>query len=453
MTLDAVAIEHPLSASQIETFNDCPAKWGYDKVERIPRPPNKYAQRGTAVHAVGEDWLDRGIEIDLSTDAGKIFGAGVKFLPLPKTGLIEYEFWLTTETALYRGKWDRWKPFENYRTTVHDHKSTSDFKWLKPFDVLRTDVQANIYAVAALKAASYVNIKKLDPTANLPDAPIDPEHLLADLNWIYYLANPKKPAARRVNLIVLPNDAVDEPARPDKVRPEHFGVIRQSELEENWTEIENTANKMLDVFRQGARASDLEKKLSACEKFGGCPYRNKPCKLTISQIMRGHMENSAALDKIKAKMAAAKLASAASATTASTTETKPTETKSIAAKIASTPAATVPKITVPKLVSIPKPGTAAAVQSQPPAVNPPETTITEGDVDEAETASNVLEEAYGAVATRSPAVGDLRDVIATHQAAALVSSRLFDYNSPSFSERVAHAAYELADQMLLVRAK
>ena len=342
-----LVLAHPVSASQIVDYNDCPRKWGFRKLDRVKRQKNRFASRGDDVHAVQERWLRDGEPIP-NTDAGKIARAGLKFLPAPHTGDVEQEFRFETIAALFTGKKD-WRRRKDKTARVLDHKSTSGFEWVKVAEDLREDPQALTYGYHEMIEADH----DLD--------------LVVELDWVYYLANPKKPRALKVSLRVIPEGA-PAPARPDDVRPEHFGVMRHSELRAGFANLERTALVLLGHHAAGHRAMDLEYKLSACEKYGGCPYRGDPCRLKLSQQMRGHMEQeqSKMAQRMRDALAKRRAEKGGTPTNGETTAKAPP-----AASQASSSAAAPAAPSKPKPVQTEMP-TAAQAKASPPAVNPPD---------------------------------------------------------------------------------
>jgi hypothetical protein len=306
--LDATAKAYWVSPSQIATYRLCPRKWGWDKLNGIKAPPNAFAEKGNRVHAVGASWSEDGTEIDLNTEEGKIFAPGVKYLPPPGVGLVEQTFRFRTSIASYIGIWDLLVPTSvdgellspTMLPQVYDHKTTSDFKWMKHAAELMEDVQSNIYAIAAL-AASRAFFEQFE---------IAPR---AQLNWIYYRANEKRPGARHVQLYVLP-DGHAIPDRPKGVARENFGVLYESVLMKNFAGIEQTAQEMLDHRRAKRKAMDLDINVTGCNAYGGCFYRGTPCKLTTSQVIRGHMDQQQSLAEKMKKSQEAKKAGAAAST-------------------------------------------------------------------------------------------------------------------------------------------
>lgn len=392
-------IAHPVSASQIADYRDCPRKWGFRKLDRVKGKKNRFASRGDDVHAVLEGWLRDGEPIP-NTDAGKIARAGLKFLPAPHTGDVEQEFRFET-IAAFTGKKDWRRRKDIHMSKVLDHKSTSGFEWVKVAEDLREDPQALTYGYHEMIEADH----DLD--------------LVVELDWVYYLANPKRPRALKVSLRVIPEGA-PEPSRPDDVRPEHFGVMRHSELRSGFANIEKTALMMLGHHAAGHHAMDLEYKLSACEKYGGCPYRGDPCRLKLSQQMRGHMEQeqNKMAQRMRDALAKRRAEKGAPANGEATAKAPP------AASQASAPAAATTPKPAPTQTEMP---TAAQVKAAPPAVNPPD---------------------LGGASVM--AVEELTALIASRVASA-VAGRLpivFGASADQFTEQVADTSVAIAKKIL-----
>lgn len=413
-----------VSASQISTYRLCPRKWGFNKLDGIKPPENKYAERGKAVHALLENWLKDGVPIDVSTEYGKIAAAGLKFLPAPGTGLVEHTFTFATQIATYLGLWDLWEPAQateepwHVTSRVIDHKTTSDFKWLKLPDELRKDPQVVLYAVAAAAMAENENT-----------------HI--ELNWVYYRANAKKPGARKVQLHVLPQN-MELPPRPKDVLPEHYGSMDYQELSERFSEIEQTAAELLEHHRQGRRGADLEYNVEACNAYGGCPYRGEPCKLTIGQMIRGAMAQEETLAERMAAAQAAKHKSAGSGTNGASAPAAAAPAAGggdLAAKMKAANAASAASTEAKTEAAAET--TAAAAQSAPAAVNPPESTKTPPTETPELPPGKIVQE---------PAMITIRDHFAAAALQGLIAAR-----DATDAATAAKAAYKFADAMLKAR--
>jgi hypothetical protein len=296
--LDDIAKAYWVSASQQSTYGLCPKKWGFEKLDRLPKPPNRFAERGLLVHKVLENWQEKAIPIDTSTDAGKIAMPGIKFLPPPGLGQVEHKFKIETDVAVYVGVWDLLIPRPRIYVgntpiiEVYDQKTTSDLKWMKTAEELKDNPQSILYTIAALWAL-YKRWKEFNPN--------NPGWLLT---WVYYRADPKKPGARRVQLYILPDEETERPQKPRDIKEKYFGVMLASELEQKWKQVESLSQELLDHRRLKHTAADLPINVAGCDAFGGCPYRGDPCVLTPNERMRGYMAQQSAVEKAKAKLAA-----------------------------------------------------------------------------------------------------------------------------------------------------
>jgi len=435
--LDKIASSNRISATQIGTYRLCPRKWGWNKLDGVPAPPNKYAERGLRVHKAAERWLEKGIPVDMDTEEGKIITPGLKFLPPPGTGLTEHMFNFATETAVYTGLWDLLvlpqKPFDSNEipsVSVIDHKTTSDFKWMKKVSDLRTDPQAIIYAVAA--GAGVFQHYGVNP--------------YIVLNWIYYRANAKKPGARKVTLYVLPDDAREVQQKDTKT----VGAMSWSELMEQFADIEVTAAELLEHRRQGHKAIDLPYNIAGCKAFGGCPYAGNPCRLNFKDVLEGHMKQDIVSKAIAAQSGQNTQQDAAA---------QPVE-QSLAAKIAARTAVKAKPAAQeadPAVVT----QTQAAVGAAVPAVNPP------GEAEPVQDDVQVdVDKQFGPEKLEEPTVstsavqrlGTAVEKAVFEQGAyiiaqGIVSARLFNHNGPEYVDEVAHLAVEIADKVAEVSKK
>lgn len=250
---NALPPEEPvfISATQLDTWRRCQRKWAWDKLDRIPRTPNKYAELGSRVHAVLESWLRDGTAIDMDTKEGKIALAGLQHLPPPKTGMVEaqFTFGFDGEDFLFTGFVD-WQDDE----TVLDHKTTGDLKWAKKPEDLDDDVQATLYA-----ASKFVHNAKLAEVL---------------LRWIYYRTK-----------------------RTPKSQPVERTVSREA-CEKRMLPILDDARDIAAARRRGGTALDFEPNMNECDAFGGCPYA-KHCDLTSAQRMKALMAQSMLAEKLE----------------------------------------------------------------------------------------------------------------------------------------------------------
>lgn len=240
-----------VSATQIDTWRRCRRKWAWDKLDRIPRAQNRFAELGSRVHKVLEGWLRDGVPPDANTEEGRIAMAGIQHLPVPKTGLVEsqFTFGFDGEDFLFTGFID-WQNDD----TVLDHKTTGDLKWAKTPEDLAVDVQGTVYA-----AAKFVHNADLDEVL---------------LRWIYYRTK-----------------------RAPKSLPVELRVPR-SVCEKRMLPIVNDARDIAKARRTGGTALDFEPNVNECDAFGGCAYV-KHCQLTSVQRMKALMAQSSLAEKLE----------------------------------------------------------------------------------------------------------------------------------------------------------
>ena len=175
-----------VSASQLETFTTCQRKWAWEKVAGFASDETEATLLGGRVHKILEDYLEHGTLPDQSTREGEIATAGLHLLPPPKlpNQRIEFAFKFRSPRGnVYQGR----KDFTLLPAApgdiplVGDHKTTSDFRWAKSDEDLRTNIQALIYAADELLRARTEAV---------------------DLEWIYYRTR-GAPQARKTSLRIL----------------------------------------------------------------------------------------------------------------------------------------------------------------------------------------------------------------------------------------------------------
>lgn len=252
-----------LSASQINTYADCPRKWAWRVVHKIQGAPSPSAEVGTAVHQELERWLTGGGPPDLERSVGgkpvgRIAAEALPHLP-PPTGAgglnleVERKFLIEIEGFKFQGFVDL-----AVGDKVYDHKTISDFCWALSPEQLLGDTQANLYAAERMHRLSlpYVN-----------------------LQWTY-LRTRGKPKAQ-----------------PTIARATRGSVERVFDRK-----ILPLAQEITELVAQKPEAKDLEPRIEACERYGGCPFREH-CNLTPREIFRGKMSQLTLKEKIEKKKA------------------------------------------------------------------------------------------------------------------------------------------------------
>ncbi|MGA1752129.1 MAG: RecB family exonuclease [Pontimonas sp.] len=237
-----------VSASQISTFRECPRKWYFDKVVKLPRTSTSATELGSRVHAVLEAYLRGEVEsIDTSDEVGQIAASGLEYLP-PVSSVLEIERSLEGDMALD----DAPVPVQGYvdvidaqNNEILDHKTTSSQRYIKTQKELRDNVQMIMYATAYLRRF--------------------PQESHVTLTHIYY--GTKKRWSKKVSV---------------KVSREH--------VEAQWTAIKETITQMIEVSRAD-NAGDAPTCYEACDNYGGCPYRGQ-CFRAPSYLPHTDTENT-----------------------------------------------------------------------------------------------------------------------------------------------------------------
>jgi hypothetical protein len=251
--------DYYFSASQIETWSSCKRKGGFIYLLNLRGFSSASQTLGKEVHKVLEDHAKLGTEIDTTTREGAI---AIHALPyLPQQCVAEGEFKIEG-----RHKWRGYKDLTS-PGAVWDYKTTSNFKWAKDEEVLRSDAQAMIYAKSEFVA--------------------QPDLEEIELNWLY-LKTRTPLGAKRVIL----------------------KVIRQ-EADEAFQALETLADDIIPILR-GAQGLDdeqtrayilgLDYNSGECEKFGGCQFRGL-CNLSPEERFRGLMAASTTTLKARLMMA------------------------------------------------------------------------------------------------------------------------------------------------------
>lgn len=271
-----------ISPSQVETFDLCARKWAYNKIDRIPSPQNAAAALGEAAHKHREDWLIHGTPPP-DDKTGKLARVGMEHLPPPGKAMVEIPLVLPVTLdadptvnggkpvrVKVNGRIDFFMPNtpdgfvfgEVGIPLIGDHKTTSGEQWAKTADELLTkDSQAAIYAAYALHV--------------VPTAPA------VDLHWSYMVKG-SSPRQHQVKTRISRDQALTR-----------------------FSAVVSRAKDMLRVIQTpGIVASAVEPTVSACEAFGGCPYR-EVCPISNQEKVGALMAQGSLNDLLTARLAAA----------------------------------------------------------------------------------------------------------------------------------------------------
>lgn len=256
---------YSVSPSSYDTF-ECPRKWAYDKIDRIPRTQSPKAALGTRCHSIAEAYLKEATlpnaleRMTITTGSGK----PQTFYPgqivsnilhhLPRAGSVSATEvkWSFTYKGFTFGGYKDWETSD----TVGDHKFTTSLQYALTSQGLRADPQRILYTAHSFVA----------------------DHLLKEITaqWTYGEFAAKQ--STRVRLKVLRNEYERE---VDSLLPRSEQMVRGRET---WTE-----------------AGQAPTNTSVCSKYGGCAYLLR-CQPSASK--RVVSMASAALEKIKARQAA-----------------------------------------------------------------------------------------------------------------------------------------------------
>lgn len=284
-----------ISPSQVETFDLCARKWAYQKIDRIPSPQNAAAALGEAAHKHRENWLIHGIPPPVQQrvsgvegdaygydKAAKLALVGLEHLPPPGKAQVEIPLLLPVtldaDPSVNGGKPVRVKvngridffvpntPESGFVfgeagiPLIGDHKTTSGEQWAKTADDLLTkDSQAAIYAAYALHV--------------VPTAPA------VDLHWSYMVKG-SSPRQHQVRVRMSRDQAMTR-----------------------FSSVVSRAKSMLRVIQTpGIVASRVEPTVSACEAFGGCPYR-EVCPISNQEKVGALMAQGSLNDLLTARLA------------------------------------------------------------------------------------------------------------------------------------------------------
>lgn len=145
------------SASQVDTFRQCPRKWFLHYVAGVKSPPGASQEFGTKIHAEIEGYLITGNFPGQDAAARTCAQAALKNLPKPGPDLlVEQEFVLPLGTTAPGGEPQTMGGFVDLahgralgegKFVIRDHKTTKDYVWNKTEAELRHNTQAVTYAV------------------------------------------------------------------------------------------------------------------------------------------------------------------------------------------------------------------------------------------------------------------------------------------------------------------
>lgn len=248
---DPIKLDY-VSPSAIETAESCLRKWAWTKLDRLPRPQNKWAAYGSEMHSHHEARALHGTPFDRTTPAGESAAATEHWLPPPQSAEVEREMRFVYDGVTFGGKIDlNWyvpsSPIGSV-AVVHDHKSCGDLRFVKDTkQKLLEHPQAPIYGTWA---AGHYGVRNVV------------------LRWTYATRD----------------------KRPKALLSQH--LVSRDELAQSMISPLRAAKVMLRIVdaanTHGLRARDLPPNVHACSAYGGCPFV-RVCNLTIEEQIRGQM--------------------------------------------------------------------------------------------------------------------------------------------------------------------
>lgn len=300
MRKDPPAIKHPyvFSVSQAQTFELCPRKWAYQKIDGLPDPGNEASQLGGEVHEELEEYLEKGTPI--GTDrAGKIAMCALPHLPPPMYPGMRIEDWFHVKIGNYQGKHGVGAYYRGLKDVeiragwkrpgipfVSDHKTTKNFGWLKTPE----DLTGGESDVGDMQAGLYAYDTMLQATVDV-----------VDLQWTYMRTT---------------GAPVAEPS---------IALITRTQVDRIIHKLELTTAEMIRTKDEHSTALTVVQDPTGCSAFGGCPYQDL-CKLTPREKLKAMVKQVAKESGVLGKLAARKAAKSGAAATTTTAVSKPAET-------------------------------------------------------------------------------------------------------------------------------
>jgi len=259
-----------LSASQVQAWLDCPRKWSFQYKEHIARGQNASAAFGSLVHKILEEYY-QGMPLPFSSmdeetgHAAEVAFAMLEHLPNRAPHLVnEGKFVAQVGRHEYIGFIDM---TDESTHTVHDFKTTSNFKYIKRGAELQGNVQAVLYAARMLERWKVPEV---------------------NLQWTYGRTRGK--AISDVTRIVMTAEGVAP-----------------------LVQVLDTVADEIEAAR-GKRTLDLLPNPHMCDAYGGCPFEHI-CNLSPKERLQAVMTQSAT-DDLLARLAAARSTPSAPATSA-----------------------------------------------------------------------------------------------------------------------------------------
>lgn len=222
------------SASRIKDFRSCQRLWYYTTIVKAPQPEKESLKEGTRLHEEIERYLLSG---DVPENPSIRYAIQKGIIPRhnPSAGYMveepkNFNLGIDIEGVRLRGKVDFQAPVSpTGPIEVRDWKTASSFRYVPDPDSLSRDIQCAIYLAYGFSKA--------------------PEKTQGIFSHVYLLRN--RTGVKVVETDVLEKEYVDSFIQ-DVLAP----TVRS-----------------MKVVSQAGSAEDVEGSPSACNKYGGCPYK------------------------------------------------------------------------------------------------------------------------------------------------------------------------------------
>lgn len=233
-----------ISASQLATFQDCPVKWGYDKLDGREREESDAANQGTAIHSEVEAWFDSGVAPSKPESLALLQHLPARGEPgLRVEAPISFVWPGVDVPVLVRGYMDLFRGARaGGRPKVWDHKSTSRKKYIKTADDLKGDAQVVCYGVGA-------RLETVWAGGELPDE--------VDFQWTYVIREQPKTRAPYTEPVEFTQNLTDLESGLRRWSPVVAAIAAAHQIPKG----------------EKPRALQLHPDQAACHKYGGCPHR------------------------------------------------------------------------------------------------------------------------------------------------------------------------------------
>jgi len=238
-----------ISATQISTYELCNRKWAWRWLEHIKADPNKFALLGIKTHGELENWLKWSRVPVGNSKQALLAQAMIPYLPPPqavdylKNWNVERDELIVVADVLFNVKIDLFMPEQLSwdgvsRPRTYDHKTSGDpERWAAKPEEIHYDAQAALYAAWTIIVTKETTI---------------------DLQWNY----------------VKTKGAI-------KVHPV-YATVTDAMITPRMLQNVETGRAIKHHIFNTKRALDVVHDASACDEYGGCPYRDR-CGITARE--------------------------------------------------------------------------------------------------------------------------------------------------------------------------